>query len=272
MGGADLRKAYAACRAEVTAKARSFRWAIRLLPRRARDPVSALYAFARRLDDAVDEPGPLAERRARLARIEADWRAGASEDPVLVAFADCVRRFNVRAGDVDGLFAGVAQDLDVSRYGTLAELEAYCDRVAATVGRIALDIFGFGSAGETARREATDLGIGMQLANILRDVAEDAARRRVYLPEELLARHASALSAMKELAAESRRRLAAAERLSPFLPRDVRFFPEALAGAYGAVLDAVERGGASSSPSSPRLARRAARATLSRWLRHRLLP
>lgn len=254
-----LREGYAACRRLVAARARSFRLAIRLLPRGLRDPMASLYAFCRLCDDAVDGEGTVAERRARLDALRrAAWRAiddsADRADPVLAAFGETVRSRRVDRRDIEALLAAVGMDLDVDRYAGFEDLARYCDGVAGAVGRMCLDLFGARSPAAAAA--ATSLGHAMQVANILRDVAEDASRGRIYLPTADLARFGvsereilgldpgAGFPRLVALEAERSRALfAEAAPLAGLLPREVRFFPVALARVYGLVLDDLARGG-----------------------------
>jgi phytoene synthase len=165
------------------AAAANFYYGIRLLPREKRDAMSAVYAFARRIDDIGDGTlQPAAKVRelelacAQLRELSAD-----SEDPVLVALADAHARYTLPLDALEDLIDGVRMDLDAVRYQSFEELVVYCRRVAGSIGRLCLAIFG---ARELSRAWslADDLGVALQLTNILRDVREDAENGRVYLP------------------------------------------------------------------------------------------
>ncbi len=148
---------------------------------------------------------------------------------------------------------GVRTDLTVSRYATFTDLRAYCYRVASSVGLICIEIFGY-SGGQRARRYATDLGIALQLTNILRDIAEDGERGRVYLPQEevewfgysdaeLLARQVT--PEFRRLVAyqvhRAREFYASGRRLLPLLPVRARACVGVMAGVYSSILDEIER-------------------------------
>ena len=178
----------AAIRARVAAAGTSFYWAMRLLPQARREAMFAVYAFCREVDDIADSDDPPAVKRAELARwrreIDAIYarRMGAGLPRVL---ADVAAAYKLRREDflavIDGMEMDAAADI---RAPALAELDLYCDRVASAVGRLSVRIFG--SDVPAADRVAGALGRAMQLTNILRDLAEDAARGRLYLPRELL--------------------------------------------------------------------------------------
>jgi phytoene synthase len=196
-------QAYRHCEAITRAEAANFFYGIRLLPRDRRRAICAVYAFARRVDDigdgALQESAKLrlldAEAHA-LARVEDANDAG--EDPVMVALADAYRAFPLPRGALAELIEGVRMDVLGVRYEAFEELVLYCRRVAGAIGRVCLAIFGLrpGTDRAGAERLADELGVAMQLTNILRDVREDAENGRVYLPVEdlrrfgLLPRHA----------------------------------------------------------------------------------
>jgi 15-cis-phytoene synthase len=162
-----------------------------LLPKAKRDGMSALYAFCREVDDVADnEDLPAQERREQLAAWRADVRrACGTEEPhfsVNQELQPIIRRYRLPFEHFDALLQGVEMDLDVKRYATFQELEAYCYRVASVVGLLSIEIFGYREA--ACREYAVYLGKALQLTNILRDVRTDAERGRVYLPLEELRR------------------------------------------------------------------------------------
>lgn len=175
-----------ACAALLRASGSSFALPIRLLPAAKRRGTSALYAFCRRADDIVDDARDTAAAREALDRFEADVRDGLAglsvADPVVRALADTVRRFAVPPDEILAILSGVRMDLDRRTYDTFAELQGYCRRVAGAVGLAAIHVWGFTSPAAPAA--ALDCGLAFQLTNILRDVPEDLARGRVYLPDE----------------------------------------------------------------------------------------
>ncbi|MFZ0090414.1 MAG: squalene/phytoene synthase family protein, partial [Solirubrobacteraceae bacterium] len=176
-------------------EAANFYYGIRLLPRAKRDAMSAVYAFARRVDDIGDGDdlghearlAALTAEREMLTRIEQDRVACA--DPVEVALAYARRCYDVPPDALQMLIDGVELDVLGTRYETFDELVGYCRRVAGSIGRLCVAIFsdGHGDASHTASL-ADDLGVAMQLTNILRDVREDRELGRCYLPAEDLRR------------------------------------------------------------------------------------
>jgi 15-cis-phytoene synthase len=192
-----VEQAYARCEAITREQAANFYWGIRLLSAGRRRAMCATYAFARRIDDIGD--GGLPAQR-KLEELDTQHRAlaglphgeVAAGDPVMLALADARTRFPLPLDALDDLIDGVRMDVRGTRYETFDELVPYCRRVAGAVGRACLAIFGVrdGHAAELARAYelADDLGVALQLTNILRDVREDAAGGRVYLPAEDLRR------------------------------------------------------------------------------------
>lgn len=171
----------AACREMLRGGSRSFFAASLVLPRGVRDPATALYAFCRIADDAVDhgaDPGAaLAELHDRLDRIYAGTPRDIAADR---AFADVVARFSIPVHYPRALLEGFEWDVGNRRYRDLAELHAYGVRVAGTVGAMVAMVMDIRDPLLIAR--ACDLGVAMQLTNIARDVGEDARGGRLYLP------------------------------------------------------------------------------------------
>ena len=180
----------AACKASLRHGSRTFLAASMLLPREVRDSACALYAFCRMADDAVDEAGALpalavAGLRERLARIYAgapQWTA--LDDPVERALAAVVRRHAVPRALLEALIEGFVWDAEARRYETLASVHDYAARVAGSVGAMMSLLMGVRDPEPLAR--ACELGVAMQLSNIARDVGEDAAMGRLYLPRQWL--------------------------------------------------------------------------------------
>lgn len=175
----------AASRQVLSRHARSFRWAATFLPADRHDDAAVLYAFCRVVDDAVDEAPTEAEARASVAELERQLRDPRPSHALvaqLVRMASA-RRVPLRAAEQ--LIEGVASDLDEVRVADDAELIRYCYHAAGTVGLMMCGVLGVHV--QRARAHAIDLGIAMQLTNICRDVREDAAMGRVYLPASRLA-------------------------------------------------------------------------------------
>jgi 15-cis-phytoene synthase len=188
----DAARAYRSCVRITRHEAANFYYGISLLPGPKRRAMSAVYAFSRRVDDIGDGTLPqasklaaLAVERERLARL----RAGEldADDPVMIALADAQPRFELPLGALESLIEGVELDVRGTTYEAFDELVVYCRHVAGSIGRLCLAIFGAADR-EAANPLADDLGVAMQLTNILRDVREDFERGRVYLPAEDLRR------------------------------------------------------------------------------------
>ena len=180
----------AACHALLRTGSRTFFAAAHLLPRRVREPATALYAFCRLADDAVDlddghrEGGKLATLARLNARLDRAYRGDPLPLAVDRAFADTVRRFAIPRELPAALLEGLAWDAEGRRYETLSDLHAYAARVAGTVGVMMAIIMGVRDHAALAR--ACDLGAAMQLTNIARDIGEDARNGRLYLPRAWL--------------------------------------------------------------------------------------
>ena len=179
---------YARCAAVTRQSSSNFYYAFMLLPAERRRALYAVYAFCRFIDDIADD-GAAAEPARLLERWRLELRkvfSGAVERPVSRALADNVRRFEIPQRYFEEVIDGVAMDLTRTRYATFEELSLYCRRVASAVGLICIEIFGYRNP--ATRVYAERLGLAFQLTNIIRDVREDAARDRIYLPLEDLDR------------------------------------------------------------------------------------
>lgn len=157
-----------------------------LLPREKRDAMAALYAFCRAVDDVADEDSvPAADRRAQLAAWREDIRrACENRNPQFVLnqeFQPVIQKFKLPFQLFDELIKGCEMDLEKTRYETFEELELYCYHVASVVGLLSIEVFGYKNP--ACRDYAIYLGKALQLTNILRDVKNDAARGRIYLPQ-----------------------------------------------------------------------------------------
>ena len=156
-----------------------------LLPKAKRDAMSALYAFCREVDDIADnETQPVEQRRAQLAAWREDIRRACSgaapEFAVNRELQPVIQRYDLPFVSFDDIIKGCEMDLDQARYADFVELSLYCYRVASAVGLLSIQVFGFKNS--QCFDYAMHLGHALQLTNILRDVREDAARGRIYLP------------------------------------------------------------------------------------------
>jgi 15-cis-phytoene synthase len=183
-------EAYDHCESTTRMAAANFYYGIRLLPSEKRRATCAVYAFARRVDDIGD--GTI-QPREKLALLEAAERSlgglqTSSMDPVVVALADARERFGLPVEALSDLIEGVRMDVVGTSYESFEDLLVYCRRVAGSIGLLCLAIFGAREM-ERARGLADDLGVAMQLTNILRDISEDAGNGRVYVPRAELVRY-----------------------------------------------------------------------------------
>jgi len=211
----QLRTAYGICRHTARSAAKNFYYGFLVLPRRKRDAISAVYAFMRHADDISDDPRlPAEQKRERLEGwLSALHRVVAGEhtdDPVLMALADAQRKFEIPVDLLEKLVYGTAMDCyqssvvglqssgDAPRvlYRTFDELYNYCYHVASVVGLVCIKIFGYRDA--QAEKLAEHLGVAFQLTNIIRDVKEDAAMGRIYLPAQDLQLYGVSMNAIAE--------------------------------------------------------------------------
>jgi 15-cis-phytoene synthase len=185
----DLANAYRHCERVTRRRAANFFYGIRLLPPAKRRAMCACYAFAREVDDIGDGTLPPEEKIAALDKLQGRLHGsnGVEPTPMMLALGDATQRFNLPVDAFDDLIAGVRMDVYPSRFQSFDETVLYCRRVAGSIGRLCLAIFG-SSDPERAPSLADDLGVAMQLTNILRDVREDALNERLYLPVEDLER------------------------------------------------------------------------------------
>jgi phytoene synthase len=249
----EAEAAFRSCEEITRRAAGNFYYGIRLLPPDKRRAMCAVYAFARRVDDVGDGslPADEKERRLELARADLASLTHDSPDPVLAALGHARERFPLPMSAFGELIDGVTMDVHGRRYDRAEELEVYCRRVAGSIGRLSVAVFGTSDAPAASAR-ADDLGIGMQLTNILRDVREDGSRGRVYLPREDRERFGCA----GDLAAAPPRNLEALVRfeahrarawfvtgleLLPMLDSRSRACVGAMSDIYRRILDRIER-------------------------------
>jgi phytoene synthase len=206
---AQLHMAYSVCRGITRANAKNFYYAFLVLPKRKRQALCAVYAFMRRCDDIADDPSLTFEDRRQkldtwLDALHRVQQGQPSDDPILLALSDTQRRYTIPAGLLDELAMGTAMDVVdpitpaqsesaspntpqlTVQYQTFEDLKLYCYRVASVVGLVCIHIFGYRDP--AAEPLAEQCGLAFQLTNIIRDVKEDAAMGRIYLPEEDLAK------------------------------------------------------------------------------------
>jgi len=251
----EIAASYVHCRRLARAAARNFYYGISLLPPPKRDALCAVYAFMREADDISDSPAEIREKQQRLAA----WRASLdrtlagdfSAHPALPAFHDAVAQYGIPSRYLHDLISGTEMDLTVRSYATFERLREYCYRVAGCVGLTCLHVFGFRDP--RAPDLAEKLGIAFQLTNILRDLPEDLAMGRVYLPQEDLDRYGIRVAdlgprglndAFRELMAFEAERAwefyDEGVRLLPLISEDSRAALWALARIYSGILGRIE--------------------------------
>jgi phytoene synthase len=244
----EVEQAYRRCEQITRHEAANFYYGIRLLPRAKRQAMSAVYAFARRVDDIGDD-GSVLDRDAQLAALAAERTMlatldTAAEDPVAVGLADARRRYALPLDALELLIEGVELDVRGTRYETFDELVVYCRDVAGSIGRLCLAIFTDGN-GNGASALADDLGVAMQLTNILRDVREDHENGRVYLPAEDLRRFGCDELPDADLirfeAARAREWFDRGLKLLDHLDARSASCVLAMTGIYRSILDRIER-------------------------------
>lgn len=264
----ELENAYQDCEKITKTHAKSFYFAAKFLPKHKRRPIYALYALCRSVDDEVDEIGENNETAA-IKAIER-WRKKLEgiyasdneiidseiEDSVFIAWRDLLQTYKIPKNLPLELMQGVLMDTSIKRYQTFDELYVYCYRVASTVGLMSSEIFGYSDPKTLEYAEA--LGIAMQLTNILRDIKEDAAMGRIYLPQEDLRRFdisekqifenkyenkydENFAAMMKFQIARARDYYRTAEKGIPLLEKDTRFTVLLAARIYAGILNEIER-------------------------------
>jgi 15-cis-phytoene synthase len=187
MSDQETQDSYEYCRTVAKTQAGNFYYSFIVLPYERRRAMHAVYSFMRYCDDIVDEGGADQEKRALLEQwrgvLDTAYQEGSGQEhPILPAFRDTVKRFEIPKSYFEAVIDGAAMDLTVPRYDTFEDLYKYCYHVASAVGLVCISIFGF--TDEEAKFHAESCGIAFQLTNILRDVREDAEMGRIYLPQE----------------------------------------------------------------------------------------
>lgn len=274
MENSEVEKAYAYCREITRLHAKSFYFAAKFLPKEKQRSIYALYALCRSVDDEVDEAEVSSEAQAikaiarwqkKLNKIyeetkdelpitnnEADNSINQQQDLIFIAWKDLLSKYKIRQNLPLELMQGVLMDTHINRYETFDDLYVYCYRVASTVGLMSSEIFGYAKPETLEYAEA--LGIAMQLTNILRDIKEDAAMNRIYLPQEDLEKFGVSeqqifdnqpdekfTELMKFEIKRAREFYRKAERGIRLLEKDTRFTVLLAARLYAKILDEIER-------------------------------
>jgi phytoene synthase len=235
----------------------SFYYAFRVLPGPKRRAIYALYSFCRVVDDCVDEAGGEGEAGLRrwLDEVHACY-AGQPTTELGRELAEALSQFPVPRSCFEQIVDGCRMDLTIRRYATFADLRGYCEKVASAVGLAAIEVFGYENPG--TRSYAIELGVALQLTNILRDVASDAARGRLYLPLEDVERFGvtedeildpregeisrpEVVSLLAFEGARASEHYARARALLPAEDRRSMASAEMMAAVYGEILDELAR-------------------------------
>jgi phytoene synthase len=251
---ATLSAAYRECELITRQQAKNFFYGIALLPGPKRRALCAVYAFARRIDDIGDGAMAAADKITALEQARASvlallCAAPDDADPVLVALWDAASRFPIPVSVFGELIDGCEADVFGARYATFGELEHYCRCVAGSIGRLSLGVFGSRDAA-AAQPLADALGVALQITNILRDVREDLASGRVYLPAEDIERFGCVLDPGGDIsgnladlmwfeARRARQWYDTGLRLLPLLDRRSAACTGAMAGIYLRLLEHI---------------------------------
>ena len=289
-----LEDAYLHCESVARAASSSFFRSFRHLPEQKRKSVNALYAFCRRVDDIVDgdwlpqanlshldqrtserltelleqrEANPIysqKEHHQRLRalmmfreRLDAIVQGEPMSEPMFVALADTLQRYPIEVDHLHELINGMEDDLFETNYARFEDLRRYCYRVASTVGLCLIEIYGYSDP--SARRHAVEMGLFLQLVNVLRDIQEDLQRNRIYLPTEELAKFGLSHEDLTDPTLANRPGWQNFMRhyidhvvtnrnnalgLLPLLDKDARRSPRLMCTAYNAILkEAIRRNG-----------------------------
>jgi 15-cis-phytoene synthase len=260
--------AYAEVERITRREAKNFAYGIMVLPREKRRAIAAIYAFARAVDDVADGALPVDEKRAGLEALRSSLDTPAV-DAMSLALGDARSRFGIPRDALSLLVDGGLQDLEQTRYASFDELRGYCEKVAGAVGVACIAVYGSDDV-----ERAMTLGIALQLINIMRDVAEDEALGRVYLPQDELARFGVTRLApsdefrdlMAFQAQRARAHLEEGLHLLESLDRRSALCVSTFAGLYRGQLDRIEANGFDVFNASCRLSTRAKLGVVARGL------
>ena len=256
----EIERAYEYCETVTKTHAKSFYFAAKFLPKEKQRAVYPIYAFCRHVDDEIDETGE--GNQLQAIRAVENWKSGLQkiyagtmddgQNLVLIAWEDLLKTYKIPKNLPLDLMQGVLMDTQIKRYETFTELYVYCYRVASTVGLMSSEILGY--ADDKALEYAEAMGIAMQLTNILRDVKEDAAIGRIYLPQEDLKKFdvseeqisagemsENFIRLMRFQIARARDFYRTGEKGIALLEKDSRFTVLLASRIYSRILDEIER-------------------------------
>ncbi len=251
----DLESSYRLCQRITRHEAKNFYYAFVTLPREKRRAIYAVYAFCREADDIADSDLALEQKKQNLKGLRSRLYQAQEGDPqenADIALSDAIARFGIGVSDLAHVIDGVEMDLVISRYENIRDLELYCSRVASAVGQSVLPILA-GTKNEVdskMRHLGEKLGMGLQLANIVRDLAEDIRIDRIYIPQEDLLNFEVKEQMLRDgvmndqlrslLSFEIKRALQyirEGQRLSEYLPRNARACIKLLSLIYTRVME-----------------------------------
>ncbi len=254
---AELELAYSHCRRVTRENARNFYYTFRPMPHEKRRAMYAVYAYCRLCDDIADGELPLEAKYRGFERVRRNLQAcepSGEDAPMYRALHDTARRFDIPYRYFEEILQGVEMDMVKSRFASFDELREYCYKVASVVGLVCIRIFGFDDP--KAKEYAVEMGLAMQLTNILRDVKEDAERGRIYIPQDEMSRFSYTeaelergaitegfRSLMAYQAERARRYFDSSRRLFPLISADARACPKLMHATYSGILERIERAG-----------------------------
>ena len=251
----EIDLAYKHCESVTKKHAKNFYYAFRTLPHRKRRAIYAIYAFCRICDDIADGDIPLVDQKSQFSQMRKQLHESIeypSNKLIFTALKDVVTIFNIPINYLEEIIQGVEMDLVNTRYETFEELLTYCYKVASVVGLICFEIFGYKNS--VAKKYAIDLGIAMQLTNILRDIKEDYERGRIYIPQQEMLRfkysdndlgngiiNNSFRNLMRYQITRANCYFTSGIQLIPLMNTESRRCPSILHGVYRKILAKIER-------------------------------
>ncbi len=253
----ELELAYGHCQRVTKENARNFYYTFRPLPSDKRRAIYAVYAYCRLCDDIADGELPIEEKYRGFENVRQNLYAcepSGNHAAMYIALHDAARRFAIPYRHFEEILEGVEMDMVKSRFANFEELREYCYKVASVVGLVCIRIFGFENP--KAKEYAVDMGLAMQLTNILRDVKEDAERGRIYIPQDEMSQfkyteaelERGALndefrSLMAYQAERAQRYFESSRALFPLIAADARTCPRLMHATYSGILERIEQAG-----------------------------
>ena len=253
----ELELAYSHCQRVTKENARNFYYTFRPMPAAKRRAMYAVYAYCRLCDDIADGELPIDEKYQGFEGVRQNLQASepSGEDaPMFRALRHAAQDYQIPYSYFEEILQGVEMDMVKTRFATFDELREYCYKVASVVGLVCIRIFGFEDA--KAKEYAVDMGLAMQLTNILRDVKEDAERDRIYIPQDEMSRFGYTEAELKQCAvtdafrslmeyqaARAWRYFEGSRPLFPLISADARACPKLMHATYSGILERIEQAG-----------------------------